>query len=101
MNPDDYEIVSVEEAGIDISVPALSLVPDLEDEELPAEEALALEALAYEEALALYDVEDEEEEEQEQARPNRRVIRAAKRAGRLHGAGWTRKWRKGREAKPW
>jgi hypothetical protein len=79
---DDYEIIANDEPSLE-DYPALTLVPEL----------------TLEDAVSEFDTEDEEEEEQ--ARPNRRVIRAAKRAGRLHGAGWTRKWRKGREAKPW
>lgn len=79
MVADEFEIVSVEEAGIDIEIPA---VPDEGD--------------TYEEAI-----EEHSEEKPEEARPNRAVIRRARRASRLHGAGWTRKFRKGREEKPW
>lgn len=70
---DAFEVVDVSEAGIDISVPALS------DDD------------TYEAAIA-----EHEEEEEEVARPNRGIIRRAKRAARKHGAGYTRAFRKGR-----
>ena len=73
---DEFEIVSVDEAGIDVTVPAIE----------PSDDEV------YEEAIE----ENEDDEEPEQARANRWVIRRARRAARKHGAGFTRSFRKGR-----
>ena len=73
---DEFEIVSVDEAGIDFEIPAL----EASDDE------------TYDAAIEEHD----DDEEPEQARANRWVIRRARRAARKHGAGYTRKFRKGR-----
>ena len=95
----EYEVVDVNEAGIDITVPA-----DGESASEWAERMAGLQAEAdsYVEAVKAAEepLVEEEPEEEEQARPNRAVIRRARRVARLHGAGWTRPYRKGRESKP-